>query len=91
MAREEPVDDGAVTVPSRVVAVAIVGVELLVAGADPVCLRSWRLRRGRIDWPRMKDNEYCHCPATASQGTPSGLSVPLLFKIREHRLASSIE
>src|SRR5262245_25848917 len=47
MAREEFIDDRAVAVPSRIVAVAIVGIELLVPGADPVEQRVARL--GRTD------------------------------------------
>src|SRR5262245_40526719 len=44
---EEFIDDRAVSVPSRIVAVAIVGIELLVLGADPLEERVARL--GRTD------------------------------------------
>ena len=43
----------------------------LVAGRNPVRLRSRRLRRGGHDRPRMNDDGDHRCPATTGQRTPS--------------------
>jgi hypothetical protein len=52
----------------------------LVAGRNPVWLRSRRLCSGKINRPCMKDDEHRQYPATGNQGTPSWLSAPPLPK-----------